>query len=86
MKKLPTAAHAAMTCAVATALTGCGGGSSSSTSAVPNVVTISQQGGSNGAVGQSVTVNWSNTQSEACTGSGALSGDHVVQQRSDGDR
>jgi hypothetical protein len=74
MKKLSTCARVATVCGLVAALLGCGGGSSSSAPAVPNSVTIGQLGGSYGAVGQSVTVNWSNTQDVACTGSGALSG------------
>jgi hypothetical protein len=74
MKKLSTCARVATVCGLIAALLGCGGGSSNSAPAVPNSVTIGQLGGSYGAVGQSITVNWSNTQAVACTGSGALSG------------
>ncbi len=74
MKKLSTCARVATVCGLVAALLGCGGGSSSSAPAVPNSVTIGQLGGTYGAVGQSVTVNWSNTQNVACSGSGALTG------------
>jgi hypothetical protein len=74
MKKLSTCARVATVCGLVAALLGCGGGSSSSAPVVPNSVTIGQLGGTYGAVGQSVIVNWSNALDVACTGSGALTG------------
>ena len=56
-------------------LAACGGGGGSSPAPAPqNTVALTQMAGPYGAVGQSVEVQWSNTEDVACTGSGALSG------------
>ncbi len=74
MKKLSTCVRVATVYGLVATLLGCGGGSSSSTPPAQNAVTVGQQNGAYGAVGQSVSVSWSNTQDVACTGSGALAG------------
>ncbi len=74
MKKQSIAARVAASCGLAAALVGCGGGSSNSSVPAPNAVTIGVQNGIYTAVGQTVTVSWSNSQRAACSGSGALAG------------